>query len=160
MRESLARPKVAPKMRREQEEELAAVEKRCALYAKCLVIPVNRLPLRGARYDVSLRDALLRAVHAMHAILSRMVMFQCSWCRERFPTFHPAFCPPPSLDMCMLKRQVGGVPLFNMEVAQWTEHTAKVGEAWAQRRAAQPVQSAKRISARLRSQSSWHCSAG
>ena len=86
-------------MRKQLQRELAELEQQqLEVYEECLVVPVNRLPLRGARYDVCLREVPLRAVHAMHTILSRMVMFECSWCRERFPTFHPAFKPPEWLE--------------------------------------------------------------
>ena len=99
------------------------LEQECELYETCLVIPVNRLPLRGARYEVCLREAPLRAVHAMHTILSRMVVFHCSWCRERFPAFHPAFMPPAWLEkkMEILKKGHDGVAVCNVAVASWEE---------------------------------------
>ena len=52
-------------------------------------------PVRRA--DVRLRQGALRAVQAMHAILSHMVLFRCNECKERFPTFHPAYEPPPTV---------------------------------------------------------------
>ena len=61
------------------------------LLAEYLVVPLKKFPVRVAKYDVRLRDQSLRAVQAMHAILSRMVLFNCGVCRERFPTFHPAY---------------------------------------------------------------------
>ena len=60
-----------------------------------ILIPLKKFPVRVAKYDVRLRDASLRAAQAMHAILTRMVLFQCHECNERFPTFHPAYTPPP-----------------------------------------------------------------
>ena len=59
--------------------------------------PVKFLPVRTAKYEVELREASLQAVHAMHTILSRMVLFICNHCKERFPAFHPAYAPPPSI---------------------------------------------------------------
>ena len=44
-----------------------------------------------------LRQAPLRAVQVMHTILSRMLMFRCLVCDERFPTFRPAYVPPEKL---------------------------------------------------------------
>ena len=43
----------------------------------CLVVPLKKFPVRVAKYDVRLRDVSLRAAHAMHTILTRMVVFQC-----------------------------------------------------------------------------------
>ena len=89
--EGLARPKISAKARTLLQDQLTKLEQQCELYEDCLIIPVNRLPLRGALFDVVLRETPLRAVHAMHTILSRMLMFECSWCRESFPIFHTAF---------------------------------------------------------------------
>ena len=86
-----------------------------------LMIPVKDVPLRVSKFDVALREAPLRAVHAMHTILTRMVMFRCLVCNERFPTFHPAYMPPDKLDLHLLKRGAAGVPHCNVEVASWTE---------------------------------------
>ena len=79
--------------------------------------------MRVAKYDVRLRDQSLRAVQAMHAILSRMVLFQCGVCRERFPTFHPAYAPPPLIaqHMELLKRGNDGLAACCVEVAEWDE---------------------------------------
>ena len=49
------------------------------------IVPAQRLPLRVAKYDVPLREAALRAIHAQQSILASMVRFECRWCRERFP---------------------------------------------------------------------------
>ena len=59
-----------------------------------LVIRTEDVRPRVAKFDVVLRQAPLRAVHVMHTILTRMVMFRCLVCNERFPTFHPAYVPP------------------------------------------------------------------
>ena len=59
----------------------------------------------------------------MHAILSRMVLFTCNDCRERFPTFHPAYVPPPAIakEMEILKHGKDGVATCNVEVSNWDE---------------------------------------
>ena len=123
VREGLARERVSARMKRELQGELAALERECELYSECLVLPVNRVPLRGARYDVCLRETSLRAVQAMHTILTRMVMFSCHWCRERFPTFHPAYMPPDWLEkkMEILRKGRDGVAACNVSVASWDE---------------------------------------
>ena len=41
-------------------------------------VSLKKIPARVLKYDVSLRDASLRAVQAMHTILTRMVLFHCS----------------------------------------------------------------------------------
>ena len=76
---------------------------------------------RVSKFDVVLRQAPLRAVHVMHTILTRMVMFHCVICNERFPTFHPAYVPPAKLDMHLLRKGKDGVAPCNLEVAEWTE---------------------------------------
>ena len=85
--------------------------------------PLKKVPVRVAKYDVRLRDAPLRATQAMHTILSRLVLFTCRDCRERFPTFHPAFAPPPAIaaEMEILKRGKDGVAACSVEVASWDE---------------------------------------
>ena len=94
------------------------------------MIPVKKVRMRSAKYDVCLRESSLRAVQAMHTILTRMVMFSCNWCRERFPTFHPAFAPPPWLEkkMEILKKGRDGVAACNVEVASWDDVPAFPGE--------------------------------
>ena len=42
-----------------------------------ITVPLKKVPVRVAKYDVPLREAALRAVQAMHAILSSMVLFTC-----------------------------------------------------------------------------------
>ena len=71
LREGLARERVSARRKRELQGELADLEKECELHSECLVIPVNRVPLRGARYDVCLRETSLRAVQAMHTASDR-----------------------------------------------------------------------------------------
>ena len=87
------------------------------------VVPLKKIPARVLKYDVSLRDASLRAVQAMHTILTRMVLFNCTVCMERFPTFHPAYEPPPSIaaNMEILKRGSNGLAACSIEVHSWEE---------------------------------------
>ena len=81
----------------------------------------KEVPLRVLKYDVQLREASLRAVHAMHTILTRMVLFNCTVCMERFPTFHPAYEPPASVagKMELFKRGASGLAACNIEVSTW-----------------------------------------
>ena len=92
-----------------------------ALFDDVVVVPVKDVPVCVARYDVVLREAPLRAAHAMHTILTRMVMFRCTCCNERFPTFHPAFRPPESLGMEILKRGKNGAAACDVAVHCWEE---------------------------------------
>jgi hypothetical protein len=85
------------------------------------VLSLEHIVPRVSKFDVVLRQAPLRAVQVMHTILTRMVMFRCLVCNERFQTFHPAYVPPESLDMHLLKKGAGGVAQCNVEVASWTE---------------------------------------
>ena len=90
------------------------------LHEELLIVPLSELPLRVAKFDVVLRDASLWAVHAMHKIMSREVLFHCKVCRERFQTFHPAYDPIDMIDM-ELRRGVGrtDVPACSIEVWTW-----------------------------------------
>ena len=89
----------------------------------CLVVPLKKFPVRVAKYDVRLRDVSLRAAQAMHAILTRMVVFQCHECNERFPAFHPAYTPPSMIanEMELLRKGKSGVAACSIEVASWDE---------------------------------------
>ena len=87
------------------------------------VVAVKKIPGRVAKYDVRLRENALHAVQAMHSILTRMVLFTCSECKERFPSFHPAYVPPPKIakSMELLKKGTKGVAACNVEVSSWEE---------------------------------------
>ena len=52
-----------------------------------------------------------------------MVLFECRECKERFPTFHPAYAPPRALakEFEILKRGRDGVAACNVEVCVWDE---------------------------------------
>ena len=86
-------------------------------------VPLKKVPVRVAKYDVRLREAPLRAAQAMHAILTNMGLFECHDCKERFPTFHPSYVPPPCIadDMEILKRRGDGVAACSVEVFKWDE---------------------------------------
>ena len=43
----------------------------------CVEVPLKKVPVRVAKYDVQQREAALGAAHAMHAILSHMVHCVC-----------------------------------------------------------------------------------
>ena len=96
-------------------------EKRLAdpgLYSDVVLVPVDKLPLRVAKFDVVLREDALQATRAMHTILSRMVMFRCKWCNESFPTFHPAYDPVDAdIHLELLRGAESGVPTCSVEVA-------------------------------------------
>ena len=68
-----------------------------------------------------LREGPLRAVQAEQTMLTRMVLFVCRCCRERFQTFHPAFVPPEDLSLHLTARGGSGVAACNIEVARWEE---------------------------------------
>ena len=102
-------------------DALAEQVREAPLRDRVRMVPVKHVPLRVSKFDVVLRQAPLRAVQVMHTILSRMVMFRCLVCNERFPTFHPAYVPPAKLDLHLLKRGAGGVAQCCVEVESWTE---------------------------------------
>ena len=87
------------------------------------LVPIKKAPLRVAKFFVRLRETSLRAAHAVHTMLTRMVLFECDCCRERFPAFHPAFAPPPedASKMELMKVGKGGAAVRNIEVARWEE---------------------------------------
>ena len=96
-----------------------------------VVVPLKLAARRFAKFDVKLRLASLRAVHAMHTILTRMVLFECRFCRERFPAFHPAFEPPEQVgsQMEILRRRACGLAGCNIEVARWDDVPPAPGAA-------------------------------
>ena len=98
---------------------LRALREDPPLYRRLFVVPLKALPLRYAKYDVVLREEPLWATHAMHTILSRMVLFRCRDCNQRFPTFHPAFRPPKELEMLLLEKKQFGAAVCSIEVARW-----------------------------------------
>jgi hypothetical protein len=107
-------------------ERLALLEARVRLGCpglkhSMLIVPLDRVRLRAPKCDAVLREQGLRAVHAQQTILSRMVVFFCRWCRERFPTFHPAYIPPQKLGMQLLSSGGADVSRCNIEVAWWDE---------------------------------------
>ena len=66
------------------------------------------------------------ATLAMHTMLSRMVMFQCTICKERFPTFLPAYRLPDELDLDLLGRPrtckgKARLPPCCMDLVTWEE---------------------------------------
>ena len=87
------------------------------------MVPLKKIPARVAKYDVQLREGAVRAAQAAHAILSRMVLFTCRECSERFPTFHPAYAPPECIarNMEVLKRGRDGLASCSVEVFWWEE---------------------------------------
>jgi hypothetical protein len=52
-----------------------------------------------------------------------MVLFDCKVCKERFPTFHPAFVPPPALreKVEVLKHGANGLAACSIEVDSWDD---------------------------------------
>ena len=84
------------------------------LHEKVVVVPVKHLEFRAVKYDVRVREAPLWATLAMHTILSRMVMFHCTTCNERFPTFHPAYVPPPAIAKKMEILKQGKLSLIHI----------------------------------------------
>ena len=90
------------------------------LLEKAALLSLKRLQPKAPRYNVKLNLHVMAAVHAEQTILTRMVCFHCNTCTERFPTFHPAFVPPPELGMHLLKRnQKAGCAACNLEVGTW-----------------------------------------
>ena len=106
-----------------QQLDVRPLLERGVLAPQYVLVPLKKVPLRVAKYEVVLREAPLRATQALHAILTRMVVFTCNQCSERFPTFHPAYAPPPEIakDMEILRRGKDGVAACNVEVATWDE---------------------------------------
>ena len=91
------------------------------LLDEVLVLPLKLIPLRVAKYDVCLREQPLRAVHAMHTILTSMVMFRCWCCNERFPTFHPALEPPHEIELELRRGGRHGLASCDVGVSAWDE---------------------------------------
>ena len=101
--------------------EKAAGTQSVRLREHVVILPLKLLPLRVAKFDVRLKEMPLQAVRAVQAMLTRMVLFLCNTCRERFPAFHPAYEPPGHVGLELLKHGADGVARCNVEVARWDE---------------------------------------
>ncbi len=75
-----------------------------ALLPHLCVVPLLELPLRVTRLDVQLRENALCALLAHPSVLSRLVLFDCKVCSERFHTFHPAYYPTYRVPLYIMKR--------------------------------------------------------
>ena len=53
------------------------------------VCPQKELPVRTAKVHTQFRRHLLEAMLDTQRILCNMVLFHCTACNERYPTFHP-----------------------------------------------------------------------
>lgn len=87
-----------------------------------VLYPIKLCQPRAPRFIVKLNLSVLAAVHAQHTMLTRMVLFHCRTCTERFPVFHPAFAPPEDLGMHLLKAnpKTGCAPC-NLRVGRWDD---------------------------------------
>ncbi len=50
-----------------------------------------------------------------------LVLFDCTYCREVFPTFHPAYDPTQQVELQLFRRGPQNVAKLNLEVAEWDE---------------------------------------
>ena len=55
--------------------------------------------VRTAAIHLAFREHLLRRVLDVQRMLGNMVLFCCTVCRERFPTWHPLFRPDVRLEV-------------------------------------------------------------
>ena len=60
-------------------------------------------------------------MHAYRTMLERMVLFDCTVCRELFPPFHPAYDPTERVELQLFRRGPRNVAALNLEVADWDE---------------------------------------
>ena len=58
----------------------------------------DHIPVRTAKIHTSFREKLLRQMLAGQRVLCNMVLFHCTTCNNRFPTFHPKHKPEFQLD--------------------------------------------------------------
>jgi len=110
--------------RQQRQARLSAlVEKLAApsLLDEFVVVPLNKVAASVAKFDVRLREHSLQAARVVQTILTRMVVFHCDVCRERFPAFHPAYTPPEELGLELLRPGKRGVALCNTQVAVWND---------------------------------------
>ena len=91
------------------------------MFRELVVVPMDQVPLRIAKFQVDLKEKPLWAVYAYRTILERMVMFDCTVCHECFPTFHPAYDPSDEIDLQLMRRNKQGVAACSVEVAKWDD---------------------------------------
>ena len=77
----------------------------------CTFTPKSTYPFVQPRYTTFRKD-MLEHIRAEKRITSNMVLFVCTCCRERFPTFHPLHMPPFKLDV---------LASYPWEVSSWDE---------------------------------------
>ena len=107
-----AAPSVKARYAKEGEEEM---------FRELVIVPMDKIPLRIAKFDVALQEKPLWAVYAYRTILERMLLFDCNICRECFPTFHPAYDPSEQIDLQLMRRSNKNVAQCNIEVAAWED---------------------------------------
>ena len=79
--------KVTQRMRKVSDAELAAIPERASICG------TDHVPVRTAKLHITFREKLLRRMLEGQKVLSNMVLFQCTTCNERFPTWHPDHKP-------------------------------------------------------------------
>ena len=68
-----------------------------AALADVRIVPEALMVIRTAKIHAAFNKSHLQRILQMYRILDSMVLFRCLVCNNRFPTFHPDFKPPLSL---------------------------------------------------------------
>ena len=70
------------------------------------------MPQRTAKLRSTFRRDLVEAIRDVLDVTYNLVLFKCTVCNERFPTFHPKHKPPGDMELKCLRR-------CPIEVAEW-----------------------------------------
>ena len=83
------------------------------------ICPGSAVPIRTAKIHMTFRKKLLERMLEASRVLGNMVLFKCNVCHSRFPTFHPAYFPPPAIakDMELLRHRKDCVAACSVEVS-------------------------------------------
>ena len=73
-----------PQLKREDLEEFPTVVTVCG---------TDHIPVRTAKIHTTFREKMLRQMLTGQRVLGNMVLFHCTTCNNRFPTFHPDHMP-------------------------------------------------------------------
>ena len=77
-----------------------------AIPQQATICGTDHVPVRTAKIHTTFREKLLRRMLDGQRVLSNMVLFHCTTCNERFPTWHPKHQPEFELE-CLKDCDIG-----------------------------------------------------
>ena len=81
----------------------------------------DHAPVRTAKIHTAFREKLLRRMLDAQKLLSNMVLFHCTTCNERFPTWHPKHRPDFALE-CLKDCDIEVHEWYDLPATERTRH--------------------------------------